>query len=85
MKDHESSLALPRKDKPQEVAENVRIELLYGYSHTRPEIHAILAEPEPLTFWQWLWYGWVELWWNVTLPALLFAISFTAFKYALFA
>lgn len=62
--------------------EPVKVDLIYGFVCVRPEASALIVEPPPLKWYQVIYYGALELWWNVILPAFLFALSFTAFKFA---
>lgn len=71
----------PRKDD-----EKVTAEALYGFAFARPEWGVRIVEaPGPRNAWEAAWWAFLVLWQEVIVPAALFALAFTAFKYALFA
>lgn len=63
--------------------ENVKVKFVYGFACSRPEVQAVIVGPPPLKWWEIIYYGAVELWYWTILPALLVALSFTAFLYAI--
>lgn len=54
-----------------------RIEILYGFRVERPDWQCRIIEPPPLKWYEWLWYGFLDLLWTVIVPALMFAIGWT--------
>lgn len=62
----------------------VRAKLLYGFAVTRPDWHAIIIVPQPRNALEAFWWAFLPYWHDVIYPSILFALAFTAFKYALF-
>jgi hypothetical protein len=65
--------------------EKMKLETLDGFTCSRPELMARFVVDGPRNRLEALWWMAIDLWHEVILPSLLFALAFTAFKFALFA
>lgn len=62
--------------------EKIRVEILYGSILIHPEQCAIITMGPPLKWYEAIYYGALEIFYEVIVPAFLMGLSLTCFMYS---